>query len=271
MADEPRLQKGNARTLTFAEEELARTIFGSSIDYNAVRIHRGGYTRFQGDNTTVTPNGNLYCPDGTYCDDFSKGSRSHFIHEMTHVWQYQNKVLDPRVAAAGEFIRTGGDYGQSYSYKPDPAKDFLDYGLEQQAEMVEWYFGYRERLAAGPAQPPQPATPEELEKGMFMSLRLKALTEARQKNPDDPAVRSITGMGLIAFDKDGVAHVTQKYADQITEQRKADAIEEKKRADDTLQVMRKFIVDPSYVDPAKPMAFPPEHFTQLRRIGIAPG
>jgi hypothetical protein len=131
--------KSKGRGLTSGEIEIAKTIFGSSIDYSKVRVHSGPYTKFQSTDTIVTPNGHLYC-GGLYSDDFSAGDRSLFIHEMTHVWQYQNNVLNPRIAALTAWARAGFNYDGAYHYTLDPAKDLLDYNLEQQAAMVADYF-----------------------------------------------------------------------------------------------------------------------------------
>ena len=63
---------------------------------------------------------------------------------MTHVWQYQNNVLDPRVSAVAAWVKAGFNYDKAYSYKLDRGKDLLDYNLEQQAVMLTDYFNARE-------------------------------------------------------------------------------------------------------------------------------
>ena len=73
---------------------LARTVFGTAIDYAKVTIRRRKFFPFQPRNTTMAPRGHLHFhPGGTsYCDDFAAASRiaqGLFIHEMTHVWQTQ--------------------------------------------------------------------------------------------------------------------------------------------------------------------------------------
>lgn len=237
------LAKGKSRTLTTGETELAKTVFRNSIDYSKVRIHNDKSNILQGDNVTVTPNGELYCA-GNYCDDFSKERRHHFIHEMTHVWQYQNNVLDPRVAAATEWVKSGFCYGDCYHYKADPAKDLLDYNLEQQADMVADLFALKERKAN--PLPDTPATPESLEKGIFAAMQLKSLEQMYAKDPNSPEIKFILKTGNVAFDKDGHPHYTQKYADQKNEERKKDAKEQEKRDADLLAVTKKFQDNPSY-------------------------
>ena len=242
--DAPKLPKGQSRALTPGEIEMAKTVFGDSIDYSKVRIHNDTSNMFQGKNTTVTPNGELYCANN-YVDDFSKDSRHHFIHEMTHVWQYQNNVLTPRVAAATQWVKSGFCYTDCYSYKPDPKKDLLDYNLEQQADMVADLFALKERNAH-PDVPSPPATPESLEKGFFAMAQIKALNDAYAKNPDDPAIKWMVKAGGVVFDKDGHAHFTQKYADQVNTSRAADAVTQAQHDTDLLAVTKKFQDNPAY-------------------------
>lgn len=84
------------------------------------------------------------------------------IHEMTHVWQYQNGQT-VALRAIGEqlffefpsqaihhigkklSIEINGFKG-AYSYELDVRKDLLDYGIEQQASIVADYWAMRNRL-----------------------------------------------------------------------------------------------------------------------------
>jgi len=89
--------RGKSRPLTSGEIGMARRIFKDAIDYAAVKIFNEDFLPFglQGDFTTVTPDGNLYCGAEHYEDDFSaiapkRGWRRQlFMHEMVHVWQFQ--------------------------------------------------------------------------------------------------------------------------------------------------------------------------------------
>ena len=130
------------RTLTTGEIRLATTIFKSSIDYTKVRIHNGKYIFFQPDNSGMTPNGEIYV-HGAYRSDYSTGngqSKGFLIHELVHVWQYQLNILNPVTAAIAENIVHGFDYSKAYHYTLDPAKDILDYDIEQQAAIIEDYY-----------------------------------------------------------------------------------------------------------------------------------
>lgn len=241
---EDALPKGQSRNLTPGEIELAKSVFGNSIDYSKVRIHNDKNNFMQGDGVTVTPSGELYCADN-YCDDFSKGSKSHFIHEMTHVWQYQNNVLDPVASAAVEWVKSGFCYTDCYAYKADPKKDLLDYNLEQQASMVADLFALKERKAH-PEDQTKPMTPEDLEKGFFASYRMKALEQMYAQNPNSLEIKLNIASGNVVFDKDGHPHLTQKYADERNEERKKDAKDQEKNDADLLAVTKKFQDNPSY-------------------------
>src|ERR1035437_383146 len=110
--------KGKDREMTPGEIELARSVFGNSINYSKVRIHNSTYLPAcaQGRNI-ITPNGELYC-GANYCDDFSKtdaGTQRLFVHEMTHVWQYQNNILDPRLEAVKTLVEHWGKYSDAYA------------------------------------------------------------------------------------------------------------------------------------------------------------
>jgi hypothetical protein len=130
------------RNLTPGEIDLAKTLFGDAIDYTQVKIFKIKYMPFQGKNVSMAPNGHIYF-NNNYREDFSKENthlQAHFIHEMTHVWQYQNHILNPKRAFAKELLQHKFKYAAAYSYTLDQNKDLLDYGMEQQATIVQDYF-----------------------------------------------------------------------------------------------------------------------------------
>lgn len=90
------ITRGGLRLLTSGEISLAHALYGSSIRYNKVWIHRASYLPFnmQANNFAMTPNGEMYFQEGVYESDFSKpidraGGQHIFLHEMMHVWQHQ--------------------------------------------------------------------------------------------------------------------------------------------------------------------------------------
>lgn len=127
------------RGLTLAETGLARSVFGDTIAYDKVRIRLKKWIFFQPRKTIMAPVGSIHFhPGGTaYCDDFSCASLSRqglFIHEMVHVWQYQQGIFLP--LKRHPFCR--------YDYAIKPGQKFGKYGLEQQAELVRHAFLLRQ-------------------------------------------------------------------------------------------------------------------------------
>ncbi|WHU82110.1 type IV secretion protein Rhs (plasmid) [Pantoea agglomerans pv. betae] len=128
--------EGSQRLLTPGEIALAKSIFGNSIVYPRVWIHHASYFPFklQGRNTAMSPNGELYFRDW-YCENFSIQSfqfQHLFIHEMSHVWQYQRGIWVRMRGLVSGFV--------SYEYSFEDNKNLLDYRLEQQAQIIADYF-----------------------------------------------------------------------------------------------------------------------------------
>jgi hypothetical protein len=126
-----------SRPLTPGEIALARSVFGETIDYARVRLHKCKWWPFHPRNAAMAPMGEIWFhPDGgVWSDDFSKeplGRQGFFIHEMTHVWQSQKGGRFYLPLMRHPFCR--------YSYELKPGKPFRRYGLEQQAEIVSHVF-----------------------------------------------------------------------------------------------------------------------------------
>ena len=89
------IHKNDSRKLTPGEISLAKSIFKKSVNYAGIKIHKGSYFPFnlQNVDTAATPNGDMYFMPKHYQADFSGAVPTYqpwFIHEMTHVWQYQS-------------------------------------------------------------------------------------------------------------------------------------------------------------------------------------
>ena len=130
------IQRGGLRRLTLGEIHLASSVYGFSIQYNKVWIHRESYLPFnlQADNVAMTPDGELYFQEGTYSPDFSMDlidAQHIFLHEMMHVYQHQR----------GMWVRTRGMFSWAVSYEYHLDKEKLsDYPMEQQACIVSDYW-----------------------------------------------------------------------------------------------------------------------------------
>ena len=122
--------ENQSRSLTVGEHELARSIFATNIELHDVRLKTAWWVL---KNYAVSPNGNIYFHNDNWLTDFSQASlskQSWLIHELTHVWQWQQGVKVVR----------GALINRRYSYKLKVGKSFFNYGIEQQARMVQDYF-----------------------------------------------------------------------------------------------------------------------------------
>jgi len=132
------------RALTEREREVLAPLFGEALDLEVIRVIQDKYVPFQGDDTYMTPENDVYAPGVLYLDDFfarevEPYAASTLVHEVTHAWQHQSG-LDLIAAGAITFAATGGDYQAAYPYRLDPKKDLTEYNVEQQASIVEdWY------------------------------------------------------------------------------------------------------------------------------------
>ena len=132
-----------SRHLTAGEIQLARSVFGDSINYAEVKVNNRHFPLLQKKDVAMAPTGNLYMYN-YYRDDYSKDRdpylKALFIHEMAHVWQYKNKVLHPTIANALLQLKHKFNYSAAYPFRLDAKKDLVNYGVEQQASIIEEYF-----------------------------------------------------------------------------------------------------------------------------------
>ncbi len=128
------------RPLTAGERALLRPLFRDGIDYDQVRVIDAPFP-FQPAGTYMTPRGHIYAPGPLFREDFSLSSvdRALFVHEITHVWQFANG-LDLVAHAVAAFAKYRGDYEKAYPYRLEPGRDLADYGMEQQASILEDYY-----------------------------------------------------------------------------------------------------------------------------------
>jgi hypothetical protein len=121
--------------MTAREVALAQSIFRDGIDYQKVRIHKRKWWWFQPRQITMAPDGHLWFhpKSDLFCDDFCDRDLSLqglFIHELVHVWQYQQGVFLP--LKRHPFCR--------YDYSLKPGWRLHHYGIEQQAEIIRHIF-----------------------------------------------------------------------------------------------------------------------------------
>ncbi|MBF7686155.1 type IV secretion protein Rhs [Acinetobacter sp. B10A] len=118
------------RQLTHGEKQLVSRVFAKSIALDQVNIVAH---QLMLKNYALSPNGHIYIHPCQWQTDFSKTdiyTQSWFIHEMVHVWQVQYGLPVIRRAI----------FDRRYRYILSVTKHFLDYGIEQQAQMVQDHF-----------------------------------------------------------------------------------------------------------------------------------
>lgn len=133
----------DGRPLTYNEILLGQQIFSTSIHWPSVRVHAHGYVWVQPQNSGMTPNGEIYSKGTAASSNYALADpplQAYFVHELAHVWQAQNGVLNPIWSAVGNSLRHGFAYSRAYSYLLETGKDLLDYRMEQQAQIIEDFF-----------------------------------------------------------------------------------------------------------------------------------
>lgn len=115
-------------------------MFGGAIDLADVSIKRRKWFPFQPRGVAMAPRGHIHFHPSAeaYCDDFARAdinAQGLFIHEMTHIWQTQQRGQWYLMLMRHPFCR--------YDYSIRPGWRLERYGLEQQAEIVKHAFWLR--------------------------------------------------------------------------------------------------------------------------------
>ncbi|WP_227611022.1 MULTISPECIES: zinc protease [unclassified Acinetobacter] len=140
---------------------MCQLVFKDSIDYSKVYIQIGGFISIIINLTdnAMTPFGNVNVSNKNYFENLafskSKGNAQHwFIHEMTHVWQYQMGTknawlgLEQLLCKSGYIIKVDcvdSGLGELKAYDTDITgkdlnKKFKDFNFEQQGRIIEFWF-----------------------------------------------------------------------------------------------------------------------------------
>lgn len=120
------------RRLTTGEVKLIRTIFGDQFDTADVWVHLSP-TAYRDVAGAVASSHEVYFYGRNRSNDFSQEDvqkLSIFLHEMTHIWQFQT---DRRFTVV---------VNDQYKYAVADGARFADYNIEQQAAMIEDYVLY---------------------------------------------------------------------------------------------------------------------------------
>ena len=104
-----KLERFECRGLTAGEIELCRPVFGSLIDYSQVKIMNHPYLPWQARHVIMAPCGAIHARPPNYSRDYSAESSAFqglFIHEMAHIYQYQQKI---HVLLRGAILQSSAD------------------------------------------------------------------------------------------------------------------------------------------------------------------
>lgn len=142
------LLKFNTRPLHNWEKQLARQLFGDHLNYDRIRVDEFAF---------IGPKQGAFCyVSFNIINSWGPISNSIFLHELTHVWQYQKLgiVYIPRALFAQASME-GYDYGglESLQEAKSRGDGLLSFNLEQQADIVADYYriktGYRPNWGNG--------------------------------------------------------------------------------------------------------------------------
>ena len=135
-----KLEKFRYRNLTQGEIEMCQTVFGSLIQYQQVKIVNQPYLPWQPNNMFMAPEGYIHIRDLHFKNDYSKENinfQGIFIHEMTHIFQYQHHI---NVLLKGALLQTARfisfNLYNPYQYTFKKGKKFFDYNIEQQGDIA---------------------------------------------------------------------------------------------------------------------------------------
>ena len=132
------------RELTAGEIQLCLNVFGNLIDYSKVRIMNHPYLPWQPISTLMAPEGYIHVRNKHFREDYALEDLRYqgvFIHEMTHILQYQqgqNVLLKGAILQSAYFL--SGQRYDPYQYQFDIQKRFADYNIEQQGDIARDIF-----------------------------------------------------------------------------------------------------------------------------------
>lgn len=121
--------------LTDGEAKLLKSIFGDEIQTGDVRKYFADKRHPYAIAATMSAKKIKFYGKDTHADDYSQTKYASrywtFIHEMTHVWQYQHPLRD--------FNRAINNPTRQYDYKLADDVPFKNFGVEQQASIIADY------------------------------------------------------------------------------------------------------------------------------------
>jgi hypothetical protein len=137
--------KFNTRKLTSKERSAAASVFGDSINFELVRIDSAGLSVWIAKKLKGYSEGRPFTTLHTINGLGGLGDDT-LIHELTHVWQYQQVgAVYAFQALHAQNTPEGYDYGGAEGLREarDAGKGFASFNREQQAQIVEDYYRIR--------------------------------------------------------------------------------------------------------------------------------
>lgn len=134
--------KFNTRTLTDHEIQVAKSVFGDSINYDLVRIDESARSVVA---AKEIDNANVNRPFTTFhtINTWGPLEESTLIHELTHVWQYeQDGAIYIYEALQAQHSDAGYGYGGVEGLEKQLANGggFTSFNREQQGDILEEYY-----------------------------------------------------------------------------------------------------------------------------------
>lgn len=141
--------KFNTRKLTAQETQAAAKVFGSSINFSLVRIDTHSLLVLVAKKLMHYTKGREFTTFHTINGEEGKIDIGTLIHELTHVWQYQQAgaIYMPQAIHA-QGTAEGYDYGDIPGLQAAKAagRGILNFNREQQAQIVEDFFLIKKKL-----------------------------------------------------------------------------------------------------------------------------
>jgi hypothetical protein len=131
--------KFNSRSLSDRELKMAKSVFGDSINYDLVRVDNWSFLNLV--------NGRRPFVSLNTINTWGEIEDKILIHELVHVWQYQNDGL---IYALESLAAQNSEAGYDYSFPGwQSERSIFNFNREQQASIVEDYFFLKEQESKG--------------------------------------------------------------------------------------------------------------------------
>jgi len=125
-------------------------VFAQTIPYGAQEVTINSQD-WGGEDNSITPGSTPFLTRLGWCADYSDPkvdgeSKSNFVHEFVHVWQYYHGIT--KLSALYLMVRYRSDYANlAYQYDLSDNDDLTDYNIEQQAAIIEDFWRIKNGLS----------------------------------------------------------------------------------------------------------------------------